>query len=108
MAASSTSSVLAAAGRPRRTALGAVPFIDARNLPPLRDVQDVVFRYSTRAMSLLRQIAVRAVGAAFLAGTSSAVALDPVVEPKNYSKGQDPQAIYDQPVYQVKVRTVSA
>src|SRR3954447_26014198 len=104
MAASSTSSGLAAAGRPRRTALGAVPFIDARTLPPLRDVQDVVFRYSTRAMSLLRQIAVLAVGTAFLAGASTAVALDPVVESKNYSKGQERQAIYDRPEYQVKLR----
>src|SRR4051812_27219767 len=108
MAASSTSSGLAAAGRPRRTALVAVPFIDARTVPPLRDVKYVVFRYSTMAMSLLRKFAVLAVGAAFLVGASAAIALDPAVESKNYSKGQERQAIYNQPDYQVKLRTISA
>src|SRR4051795_11485200 len=59
-------------------------------------------------MSLLRKIAVLAVGTAFLAGASAAIALDPAVESKNYAKGQERQAIYDQPDYQVKLRTISA
>src|SRR3954463_11126321 len=60
------------------------------------------------AMSLLRKFAVLAVGAAFLVGASTAISLGPAVESKNYSKGQERQAIYNQPDYQVKLRTISA
>ncbi len=49
-----------------------------------------------------------AVAAAVLAVAAPASALDPGVESKTYSKGQERQAIYDQPDYQVKLRTISA
>ena len=59
-------------------------------------------------MSRVRHFALLAVAVAVLASASSAGAFDLVVESKNYSKGQERQAIYDQPEYQVKLRTISA
>src|SRR3954454_3153046 len=42
-----------------------------------------------------------------IAGASSAIAFDPAVEAKNFSKTQERQRIYDTPEYQAQLRTIS-
>src|SRR3954454_10315480 len=101
MAASSTASGLAAAGRPRLTALVAMPFIDSTHCTAITRRQRrcvlkqrqgcVNIPTGGKPVPLVRQIAVFAVAAAFLAGASAAIALDPAVESKNYAKGQERQ-----------------
>jgi dienelactone hydrolase len=51
---------------------------------------------------------VLALAAMLFGGASAAYALDPAVESKNYSKGQERQAIYGTPEYQAQLRTISA
>src|SRR5947209_6563870 len=125
MAAASTSSRVAAAGRPRGRTVGTVVITtgtvqvveapDGCHLIHARRVVNIHAsrRAGNRALNR-RLVAFIRVGVAFAAASGLALAvavpagaLDPGVEAQNYNKGQERQTIYDTPQYQTRLFQVS-